>query len=78
VNSIEKIKEIQSGLTLTLNNLRQQIRRFESERPNVLCEIEGLKKDVESRASDLEVEVDQLRENLKSLKDLLGFSEESP
>jgi cell shape-determining protein MreC len=41
-----------------------------------MVEIEKLKKVAESRANALETEVNQLREELKSLRDLLGTSEE--
>jgi len=41
-----------------------------------LVEIDKLKKVAESRANALEVEVKQLREEIKSLRELLGVSEE--
>jgi len=39
-------------------------------------EIEQLKKVAESRASSLEVEIKQLREDIQALRELLGVNEE--
>ncbi len=75
-NMVEKIKEIREGLTQTLRVLREKINTLETERASLLVEIEQLKKVAESRASALEVEVKQLREEIKSLRELLGVSEE--
>ena len=44
--------------------------------PELLISLENAKKDAESRASDLEVEVKQLREELKTVKDLLDLNME--
>ena len=74
---VERIVEIRLGLIQTLNNLKQNLQALESERPSVLFEIEEFKKDAESRASELEVEVNELREELRSLKDLLGLGKET-
>jgi hypothetical protein len=38
----------------------------------LLTSLENAKRDAESRASNLEAEVEQLREELKAIKDLLG------
>src|SRR3972149_1466344 len=73
---IEKIKEIREGLVQTLTVLREKMKTLETERSSLLVEIEKLKKVAESRANDLEIEVNQLREELKSLRELLGSSEE--
>jgi len=61
----------------TLTVLREKMKTLETERSSLLVEIEKLKKVAESRANDLEIEVNQLREELKSLKELLGASEET-
>jgi vacuolar-type H+-ATPase subunit I/STV1 len=74
---VTKIKGIHQGLTLTLRTLREKINTLETERWDLLVEIEKLKKVAESRANALETEVNQLREELKSLRELLGVSEES-
>jgi len=76
-NLVEKIKEIRGGLMQTLTVLREKMKTLETERSSLLVEIEKLKKVAESRANDLEIEVNQLREELKSLKELLGASEET-
>jgi len=49
---------------------------LETERAGLMVEIEKLKKVAESRADTLENEVNQLREEIKSLRELLGGSEE--
>jgi len=71
---VKKIKEIREGLTQTLRALREKINTLETERASLLVEIEQLKKVAESRVNALEVEVKQLREELRSLRDLLGVS----
>jgi len=72
---IVKIKEIHEGLTQTLRFLREKIKMLETERASLLVEIDKLKKVAESRANALETEVNWLREELKSLRELLGTSE---
>ena len=75
-NLVEKIKEIRGGLMQTLTVLREKMKTLETERASLLVEIEKLRKVAESRANDLEIEVNQLREELKSLKEILGASED--
>jgi cell shape-determining protein MreC len=59
-----------------LRTLREKINTLETERASLLVEIDKLKKVAESRANALKVEVKQLREEIKSLRELLGVSEE--
>ena len=73
---VERIKGIREGFMQTLNNLREKINTWETERAGLMTEIEKLKKVAESRANALENEVTQLREEIKNLKELLGDSEE--
>ena len=73
---IAKIEEIRQGLKQTLRVLREKMKTLETERSSVLVEVENLKKVAEIRASALEAEVNELREELKSLRELLGASEE--
>ena len=73
---VAKTKEIHEGFTKTLRSLHEKIRMLETERWGLLVEIESLKKVAQSRASTLESEVNRLREELRSLKDLLGASED--
>ena len=49
---------------------------LETEQAGLLEEIEEFKRAAESRANALETEVNRLRQELKSLRDLLGASGE--
>jgi DNA repair exonuclease SbcCD ATPase subunit len=71
----EKIKGIEGELTNTLKNLREKLKTLETERSNLILEIDGLKKMAEAKADALESEVGMLREEVKSLKQLLGVGE---
>jgi DNA repair exonuclease SbcCD ATPase subunit len=76
-NMVERIKSIKGELMQTLKNLREKIKTLETERSNLMIEIEKLKEMAESKVSALEGEVDMLREEVKSLRDLLGYAEET-
>ncbi|MEM2970787.1 MAG: hypothetical protein QXR63_07660 [Candidatus Bathyarchaeia archaeon] len=76
-NMVERIRGIQGELMQTLKNLREKIKALETERANLMAEIEKLKKAAESRVNALESEVNMLREEVKSLRDLLGYTEEA-
>jgi regulator of replication initiation timing len=52
-----------------------KLKGLESERRNLLLEIEELKKMADSKAKALENEVSMLREEVKSLRILLGTGE---
>jgi septal ring factor EnvC (AmiA/AmiB activator) len=69
---VERIKGIREGFTQTLTTLRDRIRMLETERSGVLGEMDELKRAAESRADALEAEVQQLREEVKSLRELFG------
>jgi uncharacterized protein (UPF0335 family) len=73
---VERLKEVREGLKRTLRSLREKISRLETERASLLVDIEELKKVAEARANALEVDVKELREELRSLRELLGVSEE--
>jgi uncharacterized protein YlxW (UPF0749 family) len=75
-NMVERIRGIKGELMDTLKNLREKIKTLETERSNLMIEIEKLRKVAESRAIALESEVSMLREEVKSLRDLLGYTEE--
>jgi predicted nucleic acid-binding Zn-ribbon protein len=75
-NMVGKIRSIKEELMQTLMNLREKIKTLETERANLMIEIEKLRKVAESRADALESEVGMLREEVKSLRDLLGYTEE--
>jgi len=53
----------------------ERLRNLENERKNLLLEIEELKKMADSKARALESEVSMLREEVKSLRVLLGAEE---
>jgi chromosome segregation ATPase len=75
-NMVERIKGIKGELMQTLKNLRGKIKTLETERGNLMIEIEKLKKMAESRVSALEGEVSMLRDEVNSLRELLGYTEE--
>jgi len=56
----------------------ERIRTLETERRNLMLEIEELKKMADSKAKALESEIGMLREEVKSLRVLLGSEEEEP
>jgi hypothetical protein len=56
----------------------EKIKTLETEKKNLLVEIEGLKKIADTKALTLENEVGALREEVKSLKLLVTGSESSP
>jgi len=71
----EKIKGIEGEFVNTLKNLREKLKTLETERANLLLESDGLKKMAEGRANALESEIGMLREEVKSLRQLLGVAE---
>jgi hypothetical protein len=54
----------------------ERIRTLETERRNLMLEVEELKKMADSKAKALESEIGMLREEVKSLRVLLGSEEE--
>jgi cell shape-determining protein MreC len=64
--SIARLKKIQEELREVMDTLHQNIEAIESD------PLKRLRLDAESKATDLEAEVKQLREDLKAIKDLLG------
>ncbi len=56
-------------------NVVEKLKGLENERRNLLLEIEELKKMADSKAKALENEVSMLREEVKSLRILLGSGE---
>ena len=69
---IKEIKGIEKGLTQTLGSLREKIEKLESEKADLLGEIENLRKVGEEKASALEEEIAALRKEVESLRKLLG------
>ncbi len=66
-----KLREIQVELKQSLSDLQMKLEPFYSE-PDFLTNLDGTKRNAETRASSLEAEVKQLREELKAIRDLLG------
>jgi predicted nucleic acid-binding Zn-ribbon protein len=67
-----------TGMLKLMNNFKnviERIKALESERRNLLLEIEELKKMADSKAKALENEVSMLREEVKSLRVLLSTAE---
>jgi len=73
---IEEIKGIEKGLMQTLRNVREKIGLLESEKADLLAEVEKLRKVGEERVSALEGEVATLRKEVESMKKFLGDLEE--
>jgi hypothetical protein len=62
----------------SLKSTIDKIKSLESEKKSLLVEIEGLKKMADARAATLETEVGMLRDELKSLKVLVGPEASAP
>jgi uncharacterized protein (UPF0335 family) len=62
----------------SLKNTIEKIKSLEAEKKNLQMEIEGLKKMADIKASALEHEVGALRDEVKSLKVLMGQPEATP
>ena len=62
----------------SLRNVVERLKGLETERKNLLLEIEELKKMADSKAKALESEISMLREEVKSLRVLLGTEETEP
>ncbi len=60
----------------TLKELRERIKLLETERANLLLEIEKLKKAALERINSLEAEISTLREEAKSFQEFLGCASE--
>jgi predicted nucleic acid-binding Zn-ribbon protein len=59
-------------------NIVEKLKSLETERKNLLLEIEELKKMADSKTKALENEISMLREEVKSLRVLLGAEETEP
>jgi hypothetical protein len=62
----------------SLKGVVEHLRALETERKNLLLEIDELRKMADSKAKALESEVSMLREEVKSLRVLLGAGEPEP
>jgi hypothetical protein len=59
-------------MSSSLKNTIEKIKTLEAEKKTLLVEIEGLKKIADAKAISLESEVSTLRDEVKSLKTLVG------
>ena len=62
----------------SLKSTIDKIKSLESEKKSLLVEIEGLKKMADAKAATLENEVGLLRDEVKSLKVLVGPESSAP
>lgn len=62
----------------SLKSTIDKIKTLESEKKNLLVEIEGLKKMADAKTASLENEVGMLRDEVKSLKVLVGPEASAP
>lgn len=60
------------ALVSSFKNTIERIKALETERRNLLLEIEELKKMADAKANALESEINMLRDEVKSLRDLLS------
>ena len=65
-------------MSSSLKNTVEKIKTLEAEKKNLLVEIEGLKKIADAKAISLESEVSALRDEVKSLKTLVGPESSNP
>jgi hypothetical protein len=71
-NKTERLSRVREKLMATLKDLREKIKALEEEKAHLTVEVDGLRKVAESRVVVLEGEVNQLREEAKSLHEFLG------
>jgi FtsZ-binding cell division protein ZapB len=68
---VVRINSIREGLAQSLKTLQLKIKTLETERSSLLTEVGELKRTAELRVAALEVEVGQLREETKAMRELL-------
>ena len=74
-NKVERIMRIHGELMQTIKSLKEKITKLQIEKSSLMTEIETLRKTAEARVTTLETEVGQMREEAKSLRELLGNNE---
>jgi hypothetical protein len=73
---VVKLKQIQSELKLNLFDLHQKIEALDAKPELFVSSLGSITKKAESRASNLEAEIRQLREQITAIKELLGLNNE--
>jgi hypothetical protein len=71
-------KQGKRTIVSSLRNMGEKIKTLDAEKKNLLLEIEGLKELAESKTRALESEVGMLREEVESLRTLLGEEATDP
>jgi uncharacterized protein YlxW (UPF0749 family) len=61
-----------------IKSVVERLRNLENERKNLMLAVDELKKMADSKATALESEVNMLREEVRSLRLLLGAEEDDP
>jgi predicted nucleic acid-binding Zn-ribbon protein len=74
--AIKKIKEIKKALEITSRSLHEKMEKLESERTELLIEIERRRRTGERQTNDLESEVRILRDDVETMKKVLDNSNE--
>ena len=69
---VARLRSVENGLRASLQSLYEKTSIFYSEN-EVLGGLDSFKVDAESRATDLETEVSELREELRAIRDFLGL-----
>ncbi|NLE05827.1 MAG: hypothetical protein GX638_13660 [Crenarchaeota archaeon] len=70
-NNAQQIIHIQGALMQTIKNLKEKIAALETEKSNLMNEIEELRKSAETHVIALESEVNQMREDAKLLREFI-------
>jgi hypothetical protein len=81
MNRLLSSREGNFGSVESMSNFKsviERLRTLENERKNLLLEIEELRKMADSRAEALQSEVSMLKEEVRSLRVLLGADEPEP
>jgi|APIni6443716594_1056825.scaffolds.fasta_scaffold1571178_2 hypothetical protein len=68
-----RLREIEDDLRENLENLHQKISVIES-KPELSSRLELFRSDMETKAITLDADVKKLRDELKTIKDLLGLN----
>jgi len=68
-----RLNEIKDGLKENLKNLQKQLSVIES-KPELLNRLELFRSDMEIKASTLEADIERLRDDVNTIKNLLGLN----
>ncbi len=68
-----RLKEIEKGFKENLENLHEQLLVIES-KPELIQRLELFRGDMEIKANNLEADIKKLRDDVNTIKDLLGLN----